>query len=89
MHFLWQIAQIKLNRVQSCYISVFNDYLYNRELMPEMAYHPDGVTRTRIRVIGVNLSEFLIKGKEIQFELTRISSYPIRVPAIYKFFHEP
>ena len=30
----------------------------------------------RIRVIGINLSEVLIKGKEILFELARDSSYP-------------
>ena len=28
-----------------------------------MECHPSGVTRTRIRVIGVNFSELLIKGK--------------------------
>ena len=33
-------------------------------------------TRTRIRVIGVNLSEILIKGNKMQFELTRNSIYP-------------
>ena len=30
-----------------------------------MRTHPSGITRTRIRVIGVNLGEILIKGKEI------------------------
>ena len=30
-----------------------------------MGWDPSGVTRTRIRVIGVNLNEFLIKGMEI------------------------
>ena len=30
-----------------------------------MGWHPRGVTRIRARVIGVNFSEFLIKGKEI------------------------
>ena len=29
-----------------------------------MNWHPSGVTRTRIRVIGVNFSEILIKGKD-------------------------
>ena len=28
-------------------------------------WYPSGVTRTRIRVTGVNFSEFLIKGNEI------------------------
>ena len=39
-------------------------------------YTTSGVTRTRIRVIGVNFSEILIKGKEIQVELGRNSSNP-------------
>ena len=30
-----------------------------------MEWHPSGVKRTRIRVIGVNFSEFLSKGNEI------------------------
>ena len=30
-----------------------------------MKWHPIGVTRTRIRVIGVNVNEMLIKVKEI------------------------
>ena len=34
-----------------------------------IGWHPSGVTRTRIRVIRVNFSEILIKGKEIYFEL--------------------
>ena len=29
-----------------------------------MGWHPSGVKRTRIRVIGVNFSDFYIKGKE-------------------------
>ena len=29
-----------------------------------MGWHPSGVTGTRIRVIAVNFSEYLIKGKE-------------------------
>ena len=29
-----------------------------------MGWHPSGVKRTRIRVIGVNFSDFDIKGKE-------------------------
>ena len=36
-----------------------------------MEWHPSGVTRTRNRVIGVNVSEFLIKGKEAN--LVRVS----------------
>ena len=32
--------------------------------------------RTRIRVIGVNFSDFLIKGKGFQFDLAGNSSYP-------------
>ena len=39
-------------------------------------WHPSEVTRTRIRVIGKNFSEILIKGKEIQVELARNSSNP-------------
>jgi len=39
-------------------------------------WHPSEVTRTRIRVIGVDFSEVLIKGKEIQVELARNSSNP-------------
>ena len=30
-----------------------------------MGWHPSEVTRTRIRVIGINFGEILIKGKEI------------------------
>ena len=41
-----------------------------------MGCHPRGVTRTRVRVIGVNFSEFLIKGKELLFELAGKSRYP-------------
>ena len=41
-----------------------------------MGWHPSRVTRTRILVIGVNSSEFLIKGKETLFELAGNSSYP-------------
>ena len=41
-----------------------------------MGWHPIRVTRTRILVIGVNSSEFLIKGKETLFELAGNSSYP-------------
>ena len=35
-------------------------------IQPEelMNWHPSGVTRTRIRLIGVNFSEILIKGKD-------------------------
>ena len=36
----------------------------------------ESVKRTRIRVIGVNFSDFVIKGKEISFELEENSSYP-------------
>ena len=36
-----------------------------------MGWHPSGVTRARIRVIEVNFSEFLIKGKEAN--LVRVS----------------
>ena len=47
--------------------SVFTDYTKN-ELM---GWQSSGVTctRTRIRVIGVNFSEFLIKGNGISFKL--------------------
>ena len=41
-----------------------------------MRWHPSGVKRTRIRVIIVNFSDFLIKGKEIKFELAGNLSYP-------------
>ena len=40
-------------------VRVFTDYT-KEELM---GWHPRGVTRTRTRVIGLNFSEFLIKGK--------------------------
>ena len=36
----------------------------------EQDEHSSGVTRTRIRVIGVTFSEILIKRKEILFELS-------------------
>ena len=45
-------------------------------LEESMEWHPSGVTRTKIRVVGVNFSEFLIKGKEIYFELAGNSNYP-------------
>jgi len=32
---------------------------------PPGEWYPSEVTRTKIRVVGVNFSEFLIKGKEI------------------------
>ena len=32
--------------------------------------------KTRIRVVGLNFSDFLIKGMEFQFELAGNSSYP-------------
>ena len=41
-----------------------------------MKWYPSGVTRTRVKVIGVKFSEILIKGKETYFELARNSSYP-------------
>ena len=41
-----------------------------------MQWHPSGVKRTRIRVIKVNFSDFLIKGKEIKFELAGNSRSP-------------
>ena len=43
-----------------------------------MGWHPSGVKRTRIRVIGVIFSYFLIKGKEFQFELAGNSRYPTK-----------
>ena len=45
--------------VTSVSFSVFN--LTKQELMGS---YPSRVKRTRIRVIGVNFSDFLIKGKE-------------------------
>ena len=36
--------------------SVFNNYTTRRAII--IGWHPSGVTRTRIRVLGVNLSEF-------------------------------
>ena len=41
-----------------------------------MGWHPSGVKRTRIRVITVNFSDFLIKGQEIKFKLAGNSRYP-------------
>ena len=41
--------------------SVFTDYTTRGA----NGIHPSGVTRTGIRVIGVNFREILIKGKEI------------------------
>ena len=37
-----------------------------------MKWHQRGVTCFRIRVIRVNFSEILIKGKELSFELARV-----------------
>ena len=54
------------------YYSVFT-LIQQEELM---GWHPSGVTKTRIQVIGVNFSDFLIKGKDISFELAGCSSYP-------------
>ena len=36
--------------------SVFNNYTTRRAII--IGWHPSGVTRTRIRVLGVNLSKF-------------------------------
>ena len=52
---------------------VFLPIIQQEELM---GWHPSRVTRTRILVIGVNSSEFFIKGKETLFELAGNSSYP-------------
>ena len=52
--------------------SVLTDYTEEKET----GWHPSGVTRSTIRVIGVNFSEFLIKENEIEFELAGNSSYP-------------
>ena len=41
-----------------------------------MGWHPSGVRRARIRVIGVNFSEFFIKGKGILFEIAGNLRYP-------------
>ena len=41
----------------------------------QMVWLLKGVQRTWIQVLGVNFSDFLIKEKEIQFELERDSSY--------------
>ena len=41
-----------------------------------MGWHPGGVRRARIRVIGVNFSEFFIKGKGILFEIAGNLRYP-------------
>ena len=35
-----------------------------KQLKKLMRWHPSGVTRTGIRVMGVNFSDFLIEGKE-------------------------
>ena len=43
-------------------VLVFLPILQKEELM---GCHPSGVTRSRIRVIGVNFTEFLIKKPEI------------------------
>ena len=43
-------------------LAVLSIIIQQEELMK---WHPIGVTRTRIRVIGVNVSEMLIKVKEI------------------------
>ena len=40
-----------------------------------MGWDPSGAQRTRIRVIGVNFSDFFIKGKEFLLELAGNSSY--------------
>ena len=37
-----------------------------------MGWHPREVTRTRIRVIGINFGEILIKGEKIKFELAEV-----------------
>ena len=46
--------------VERCWFSVFT-FLQHEELME---WHTSLVPRTRIRVIGVNFSDFLIKRKE-------------------------
>ena len=54
-------------------LAVLSIIIQQEELMK---WHPIGVTRTRFRVIGVNVSEMLIKVKEIYVELARNSCYP-------------
>ena len=63
------LHQLKLNccSILDCVsVSVFT-LIQQEELM---GWHLSGVTRTRIWLIAVNFSEFLIKGKEIEFELS-------------------
>ena len=47
-----------------------------------MAWHPSGVTRTRIQVIGVNFSEFFVQGKRRKFS----SSYPKSTAALTIYY---
>ena len=44
-----------------------------------MGWHLSGVRRTKIRVIGVNNSEFLSQGKERRFSLESARNSGIRV----------
>ncbi len=52
------------------FVLVFKSkYTRQEELMEYFNGHPWRATRTRIGVIGVNLTQILIKGNKIQFEL--------------------
>ena len=55
------------------FLSVFTMIMQQEELI---GWHLSGVTRTRIRVIGVNFSEFLSQEKErrFSFELNLVLS---------------
>ena len=60
---IWSVRCTNQNHiVVALVLAVLSIITQQEELMK---WHPIGVTRTRIRVIGVNVNEMLIKVKEI------------------------
>ena len=70
------LASAILNQITLVLTSVNFSVFTLTQQQELMRWHPGGVKRTRICVITVNFSDFLIKGKEIKFELAGNSSYP-------------
>ena len=70
------LASAILNQITLVLTSVNFSVFTLTQQQELMRWHPSGVKRTRICVITVNFSDFLIKGKEIKFKLAGNSSYP-------------
>ena len=58
------LHQLKSNFCRVSFDVFYRGAIYNTE-EKLMRWHPSGVTRTTIRVIGVNFGEIFIQGKEM------------------------